>query len=460
MKLGTIYSSPWGEYVVWKLEPLIMRSGINACVVDPTAEFLAGLTPTGRTAVVGTSGLPVAVSPENETETGPSPCTADGGGAPSESTAPSHEHARTLGAFRSALSMSWVPGAEAPVWVPCKTRSDVPEHALKTHVYFLGELSGSIYCPECRALQPRMLYLRDGVVVRDSHHDVPASAAIGFRIAEAPGAESPTPDLSSEALLPLCASETDGESASSELSATARENRDAAIEQVDGAATEQWKARALQAVGRAAVRQELLIVDDMWTEFRAADEDFADTGTHELRAMGAVVLQACQRGWLARTDMYRASERPNCHANPRRVWRSLIVGHDIPELRGPAPATADATSSALVAMAVAREDGAPRTPSDAKAASLYPPGEVAPPLYPADDPKETVGDFAPPPLCKICGERPCRCKFKTPIGRPWLGLWEWKEWCAERAAIIEYDGNIARHLAEKLARSMAGAAPR
>jgi hypothetical protein len=47
----------------------------------------------------------------------------------------------------------------------------------------------------------------------------------------------------------------------------------------------------------------------------------------------------------------------------------------------------------------------------------------------------------------------------TPIGRPWRDLAEWKEWCAERAAIIEYDGNVSRKEAERAARTLAGKAP-
>lgn len=380
MKIGDRYSSPWGEYVVFGLEPLVLRQGVG-CVVAPSRELLAMLE------LVGSGTLPVTLDPRNETGTGPRPhASAEGGGSPSEnhaeivaepdgdalsvvasgsrrpaapaslpiigegiapststacaadvgvggSTPPDHTayaHELTLGAYRSTMSMAWVPGCEALVWVPCAGRSKIPEHAGKTHVYFLSTIDGSIYCPECRALRPRLLFYRDGKLVRDSHHDVvPAAALLRVRVSAAAvtaDEESSSSELSSlgEQSSPLCAQGTDEESSSSELLA--------------------------------------------------------------------------------------------------------------------APAARESTSAEVppTSSVCAPVDDAQVTPS---------PMESPPALFPSDDPKTSAGSFD-------------RVVHPTPIGRSWRGLWEWKEWCAERAAIIEYDANTPRKLAEQLARDLAGRAPR
>lgn len=119
-----------------------------------------------------------------------------------------------------------------------------------------------------------------------------------------------------------------------------------------------------------------------------------------------------------------------------------------PDAHGPRADGAGAESSAsdLVGGPAPREVGGSPSPTAAEAASF--PQDVAPcTILPPDDPKATVADFAP-------------VQHPTPIGRAWLGLWEWKEWCGERAAIIEYDANRPRPQAERAARTLAGSAPR
>jgi hypothetical protein len=44
---------------------------------------------------------------------------------------------------------------------------------------------------------------------------------------------------------------------------------------------------------------------------------------HEPRALGALMREAARNGLIEATDRVRPSERPQCHMNPKRVWRSL-----------------------------------------------------------------------------------------------------------------------------------------
>jgi hypothetical protein len=107
-------------------------------------------------------------------------------------------HERTLGAYRSALSLAWVPSRDdVQVWTPCLTRSTIGDHVNKTHAYFIAPfVRGSLYCPECRARKPRTLYYRDGELVHDSHHDVVSAQCLWFRHE----AETPAPEFADAGL--------------------------------------------------------------------------------------------------------------------------------------------------------------------------------------------------------------------------------------------------------------------
>ena len=91
-----------------------------------------------------------------------------------------------------------------------------------------------------------------------------------------------------------------------------------AIDRVERHADSDWKRHVLDVIwGLAAFRPELTS-DDVW---RLLDDDL---GTHEPRALGAMLKKAAAEGWVTATDTYRPSERAACHARPVRVWRSLI----------------------------------------------------------------------------------------------------------------------------------------
>ena len=94
--------------------------------------------------------------------------------------------------------------------------------------------------------------------------------------------------------------------------------RDDAITRVGDNAHQAWKDVALEAVYQAARANRTFIVDEVW---RYMPDDIS---THDLRAMGPVMLKAIKAGWIVSTDEYTNSARVTAHQNPRRIWQSLI----------------------------------------------------------------------------------------------------------------------------------------
>lgn len=97
---------------------------------------------------------------------------------------------------------------------------------------------------------------------------------------------------------------------------TGDELRDKALAQVERAADDAWKEAAHEAGLRVAGRMYELTTDDVWEEMRGTE-----ASTHENRAMGAVMQRLRREGVIAPTDRHRKSVRPECHSNPKRVWR-------------------------------------------------------------------------------------------------------------------------------------------
>jgi hypothetical protein len=98
----------------------------------------------------------------------------------------------------------------------------------------------------------------------------------------------------------------------------ARDARDEAVTRVGANADQAWAARALQAVGFLAMTQPTFTSDDVWAML--ADS----VTTHEPRALGFVLKRAASLGYCEATDAWVQSARPDCHARPIRVWRSLL----------------------------------------------------------------------------------------------------------------------------------------
>lgn len=56
--------------------------------------------------------------------------------------------------------------------------------------------------------------------------------------------------------------------------------------------------------------------------------------THELRALGPIMLDAARRGWIMKSSILPVNtERGSRHAAPVTVWRSLIYRYRGPRLR-------------------------------------------------------------------------------------------------------------------------------
>jgi hypothetical protein len=79
-----------------------------------------------------------------------------------------------------------------------------------------------------------------------------------------------------------------------------------------------WMAAAHTAVALLAMNCDEFTTDEMWAALREVD------ATHEPRAMGAVMRAAARHGLIVKTDRVRNSVRPECHARPVAIWRSLV----------------------------------------------------------------------------------------------------------------------------------------
>lgn len=95
---------------------------------------------------------------------------------------------------------------------------------------------------------------------------------------------------------------------------------DEAIAIVDAHTQPEWKKAALDAVETLAHQMSDLTTDDVWHYLNL--HDIAEV--REPRALGVVMRQAQRLGMIEATDRTRRSDRPVCHANPKRVWRSLL----------------------------------------------------------------------------------------------------------------------------------------
>jgi hypothetical protein len=91
-----------------------------------------------------------------------------------------------------------------------------------------------------------------------------------------------------------------------------------AIDRVEENADPEWREAALTAVQKTAEELHTFIVDDVWNRMPPS------VGTHEHRAMGAVMRRAVKAGWCVGTGRFVASHQPQCHRGPRTVWESRL----------------------------------------------------------------------------------------------------------------------------------------
>lgn len=91
---------------------------------------------------------------------------------------------------------------------------------------------------------------------------------------------------------------------------------DAAIEQVEEHADGAWLDEARQVVRRLAETHREFTTDDVWRSLPS---------TREPRALGAVMRWAATERIAENTHQTVPSTRPECHARPVAVWRSLLL---------------------------------------------------------------------------------------------------------------------------------------
>jgi hypothetical protein len=96
-------------------------------------------------------------------------------------------------------------------------------------------------------------------------------------------------------------------------------NLDAALQRVEDNADAEWKQAALEATRLCAVEMPEFTTDQVWRVLARTEY-----GTHEPRAMGAIMRQAVALGWVKPSNEYRTSERPECHKRPVKIWTSTI----------------------------------------------------------------------------------------------------------------------------------------
>lgn len=102
--------------------------------------------------------------------------------------------------------------------------------------------------------------------------------------------------------------------------AKAKAERDEAVRRVQDAAELSWLARAQEAISECAASMETFTVDDVQARMVGTPPP------REGRAMGAAMVWARRNGIIESTGDYKPSVQPQCHANPRQVWRSKVYG--------------------------------------------------------------------------------------------------------------------------------------
>lgn len=99
--------------------------------------------------------------------------------------------------------------------------------------------------------------------------------------------------------------------------ARAKAERDAAIAAVEQNAEVRYLEAARQAIRDCADRLPEFTVDDVQVLLAERKVDPPSEG----KTIGAAMVWAARNGVIEWTGEYRASAQPQCHGNPRKVWR-------------------------------------------------------------------------------------------------------------------------------------------
>ena len=100
----------------------------------------------------------------------------------------------------------------------------------------------------------------------------------------------------------------------------ARAARDEAMERVEEAAPDEWKARAWKVLKRVAATHATFTTDDL-VELGAGSPP-------EPRAYGPLMRAAVKAGLCEATGQYRKSRMVACHARPKAVYRAVPLEAD------------------------------------------------------------------------------------------------------------------------------------
>jgi hypothetical protein len=105
--------------------------------------------------------------------------------------------------------------------------------------------------------------------------------------------------------------------------AAARDGKKDGMARVEEHADKDWKEAAENAVVEAALASPLLTSDDVMIRIDPGVE------THELRALGSVMLRAAKNGWIEKAPLPPVNcARPSRHCAPLTVWKSLLFRSD------------------------------------------------------------------------------------------------------------------------------------
>lgn len=97
------------------------------------------------------------------------------------------------------------------------------------------------------------------------------------------------------------------------------------LERVEQNADAAWKTKAIDLVIHLCRTRRHFTADDVW-ELLAGEE----VGTHEPRALGAVIVKVSKMGLCRSTGRYEQSRLPIRHRRPIAVWESVELRESIP----------------------------------------------------------------------------------------------------------------------------------
>lgn len=102
--------------------------------------------------------------------------------------------------------------------------------------------------------------------------------------------------------------------------ATTKAATEAAIDQVDAHADEEWKGVALACVRTCALTHPSFTADEVWMQL----EGFPELGTHEPAALGPVFLRAAKLGWIVNSGQRRKRSLYAQRHRELTVWHSTV----------------------------------------------------------------------------------------------------------------------------------------